>query len=437
MMRRLTLPFFAAAAAAVVFEIATLATTVWITLQVWSAGPYAGVALGASLLDLLALSLLLTIIALCFKSPGAHISLPIWMLGLISYSLGTALTLATVAYMFSQIDRLGETTNPDRLRISSATALVLCSISTVPVVTLLACSWLHLSPPRHGLPQRRRSNHFEESMSKSPLTNRLSIFSIPSLLSQRDASVPTLSSATISEQVESDETRATDPNVGLLVTTSPPDNEQGTAEGDEAEAKQRANEFASWEASSPFEATEATSGRKLCRPALETIPGSRPVSPSEPHDGARSGPVITPPIDDSHPLSNLTSAIEMGSSRQLSRSASTWQSFSSSSSDQAHIHPLFRSESPNPPPFTSPGTIITASPYAGQVIGPDHALASKFPRSPHGSRPASPNPGCIPTRQGSSSRNLSVASLSLPPGSAHLTRSPTGLSTTSTTSEKT
>jgi hypothetical protein len=236
--------------------------------------------------------------------------------------------------------------------------------------------------------------------------------------------------------VGGDETRAADSNMGLLATTSPPDIEEAIADCDEAEANQRANEFASWEASSPFEATEATSGRKLCKPALETIPGSRPVSPSEARDGVHAGPVIISPMDDSHPLASLTSAIETTSTRQLSRSASTWQSFSSSSSDQAHIHPLFRSESPNPPPFTSPGTIITASPYAGQVIGPDHALASKFPRSPHGSRPASPNPGSIPTRQGSSSRNLSVASLSIPTGGLHLTRSPTGLSTISTSSEQ-
>ncbi|KAF1827449.1 uncharacterized protein K489DRAFT_375548 [Dissoconium aciculare CBS 342.82] len=359
-------------------------------------------------------------------------SIPVWMLGLISYSLGTAMTLATIAYMFSQFDRMGETVDPSRMRISSAVGLVLCSISTLPCITIFAWSWLQLAASREGVTDTRRSSHFDEFLSKSPLKIRLSSLSTPSLFSRRAASIPAVSSITVSEPSEGRETRAMSSNAKLPSTSTSCDNEETVSIFEQAEAVQRANEFATWEASAPFEAPDATSGRKLCRPALETIPGSRPVSPSDPRDGPFDGTVIISPVEDeSHPLASLTSAIETNSTRQLSRSASPWQSISSS--DQAHIHPLFRSESPIPPPFTSPGTIITASPYAGQVIGPDHALASRFPRSPHGSRPASPNPSMIPSRQGSSSRNLSVASLSIPTA-AQPSRSLTGLSTTSTPS---
>lgn len=35
---------------------------------------------------------------------------------------------------------------------------------------------------------------------------------------------------------------------------------------------------------------------------------------------------------------------------------------------ELHIHPLFRSDSPDPPPVTTPGTVVMASPNAGQVI---------------------------------------------------------------------
>ncbi|KAI9864506.1 MAG: hypothetical protein M1813_002995 [Trichoglossum hirsutum] len=35
---------------------------------------------------------------------------------------------------------------------------------------------------------------------------------------------------------------------------------------------------------------------------------------------------------------------------------------------EAHIHPLFRSDSPTPPPTASPGTIVRASPLSGQVF---------------------------------------------------------------------
>ncbi|KAH6888633.1 hypothetical protein B0T10DRAFT_562204 [Thelonectria olida] len=38
------------------------------------------------------------------------------------------------------------------------------------------------------------------------------------------------------------------------------------------------------------------------------------------------------------------------------------------SMSEMHIHPLFRSDSPDPPPVTTPGTVVIASPNAGQVI---------------------------------------------------------------------
>ncbi|KAF4958624.1 hypothetical protein FSARC_10971 [Fusarium sarcochroum] len=38
------------------------------------------------------------------------------------------------------------------------------------------------------------------------------------------------------------------------------------------------------------------------------------------------------------------------------------------SMSELHIHPLFRSDSPTPPPMATPGTIVLASPNAGQVI---------------------------------------------------------------------
>ncbi|KAL7912916.1 hypothetical protein GGI35DRAFT_476737 [Trichoderma velutinum] len=39
-----------------------------------------------------------------------------------------------------------------------------------------------------------------------------------------------------------------------------------------------------------------------------------------------------------------------------------------SSSGEAHIHPLFRSDSPDPHPFATPGTIVMAAPDAARVI---------------------------------------------------------------------
>ncbi|KLU87435.1 hypothetical protein MAPG_06435 [Magnaporthiopsis poae ATCC 64411] len=44
---------------------------------------------------------------------------------------------------------------------------------------------------------------------------------------------------------------------------------------------------------------------------------------------------------------------------------------------ESHIHPLFRSDSPTPPPLATPGTIVVASPNGGQMLASDsHSIRS-------------------------------------------------------------
>ena len=85
---------------------------------------------------------------------------------------------------------------------------------------------------------------------------------------------------------------------------------------------------------------------------LAPIPGSRPASPAR----ALNGPF--PQSDDleSRPLSPPPKMM-LDTSRPPSPVVS-----------EAHIHPLFRTESPTPAPATSVGTVITASPLATQMI---------------------------------------------------------------------
>ncbi|KAI1364719.1 hypothetical protein F5Y08DRAFT_201142 [Xylaria arbuscula] len=103
---------------------------------------------------------------------------------------------------------------------------------------------------------------------------------------------------------------------------------------------------------------------------LETIPasptGSRSPSPGFPLDleppkrGRRErsySPVPRPPPD---------------------RSATPSES-------QLHIHPLFRSDSPGPPPAVTPGTVVVAAPNAGQFI-----TGRSVTRMRSGSLPVSP-----------------------------------------------
>ncbi|KAF5020675.1 hypothetical protein F66182_7289 [Fusarium sp. NRRL 66182] len=46
------------------------------------------------------------------------------------------------------------------------------------------------------------------------------------------------------------------------------------------------------------------------------------------------------------------------------------------SMSELHIHPLFRSDSPTPPPMATPGTVVVASPNAGQVISQRQSVRS-------------------------------------------------------------
>ncbi|KAI5210566.1 hypothetical protein E4T39_00241 [Aureobasidium subglaciale] len=136
---------------------------------------------------------------------------------------------------------------------------------------------------------------------------------------------------------------------------------------------------------------------------LETIPGSRPVSPAYPLDGPFPDACEQDEEADEVPESPAfppfaPSLHRRPSNQQLNQ-------------DQSHIHPLFRSDSPIPSPTASPGTIITSSPFAGQVVSPSDVTFGSRSRkgSALSSRPTSPNP--------SINRSGSALSLSRPASS--------------------
>lgn len=86
---------------------------------------------------------------------------------------------------------------------------------------------------------------------------------------------------------------------------------------------------------------------------LEPIPGSRSPSPAK----ALEGPFFGQGASDSLPSSPLP---QPPVSRPVSRARSA--------SSEDHIHPLFRTYSPGPPPNASSNTVVTAAPGAGQMI---------------------------------------------------------------------
>ncbi|CBX96853.1 hypothetical protein LEMA_P099840.1 [Plenodomus lingam JN3] len=107
---------------------------------------------------------------------------------------------------------------------------------------------------------------------------------------------------------------------------------------------------------------------------LEPIPGSRPNSPAR----ALDGPFLSELPEEE--VESLTPPPKMmpDTSRPPSPAVS-----------EAHIHPLFRTATPEPAPITTMGTSIIASPLASQAIA---CPAPTFNRMRSNSRGAAPSP---------------------------------------------
>jgi len=112
---------------------------------------------------------------------------------------------------------------------------------------------------------------------------------------------------------------------------------------------------------------------------LETIPaspnGSRSPSPGFPLD-------LQPPKTRrrSRSFSPSTSYTELPKSSRVA---------TPEVSNEGHIHPLFRTDSPTPPPAATPGTMVHAAPGNGLVISDRQSIRS-LTRLRSGSLPASP-----------------------------------------------
>ncbi|MCJ1472807.1 hypothetical protein MMC13_001456 [Lambiella insularis] len=200
--------------------------------------------------------------------------------------------------------------------------------------------------------------------------------------------------------------------------------------------------FDSWDTSSispQMRETVLRSSPALARNPLSPIPGSRSPSPAKALEGpflpspppsrpttSRSQPSSPPPaFNNSYFTQQLLMTSHSQPTSPINDSPSTFFSFASfsrpsivrgrssmdslpstvrarSASENAHpgvqnedhIHPLFRSSSPTPPPSATPGTVVTAAPgsFSGLLI---HERMVRRMRS--GSLPASPSPLAVGT----------------------------------------
>lgn len=210
--------------------------------------------------------------------------------------------------------------------------------------------------------------------------------------------------------------------------------------------------FDTWVVDMPASPVDPTSPSSFLKfPRLDTIPGSRPVSPAHPLDGPfhidpapledsssiapmspKPWPATRPdsanlssssPIQSSSPIlptlfiphSSPTTSPTSGNNSPTLRDylppfAPSGSRRPSNSNDQSHIHPLFRNDSPTPPPTASPGTILTASPWGGQVL----SLDSEYARGRRNSAGTTLRPGSARSH----SRPGSSKSISAVPSSA-------------------
>ncbi|TVY16753.1 hypothetical protein LARI1_G007530 [Lachnellula arida] len=165
-------------------------------------------------------------------------------------------------------------------------------------------------------------------------------------------------------------------------TTLIPNNHKPSQRPTSIESSQRdasmEDSFDSWDTSSvdasARQAVEAAS--PSTQRFLETIPASPTTSRS-------ASPGF--PLDLEPPKTRWRSRSYSPSCTERNRNSRAESPIGS----EAHIHPLFRTDSPDPPPTTTPGTMVTAAPNAGQLIS-DRASIRSVQRMRSGSLPASP-----------------------------------------------
>ncbi|EPE10331.1 hypothetical protein F503_05426 [Ophiostoma piceae UAMH 11346] len=166
----------------------------------------------------------------------------------------------------------------------------------------------------------------------------------------------------------------------------------------ERDVRPSVEDFDSWDTSAVDPQNRLTVLERTASPAglasrfLETIPASpttsRCPSPGAPFD-------LEPPRSRrrSRSYSPAPSMRPMNNARVRSHSQSQ-----SPPPGEAHIHPLFRSDSPTPPPAVSAGTVVVAAPNGGRIMATDAQSLRTLSRMRSGSLPTVPSPL---SRQGS------------------------------------
>ena len=139
--------------------------------------------------------------------------------------------------------------------------------------------------------------------------------------------------------------------------------------------------FDSWDTS-----TVDAQSRHAVESASPTPPRFLETIPASPTSSRSPSPRFPLDLEPPRTRKRSRSYSPANSYKDLPRTA---RQASPESPHEAHIHPLFRTDSPTPPPAATPGTVVTAAPGAGQVIS-DRSSIKSISRMRSGSLPASP-----------------------------------------------
>lgn len=407
---------------ALLLEVVTTTITCWLTAQAYPDQAVFGIACAATLLDAFTSLMLVLLLVRFLKGTLSRNTLLGFIPALPLYFAGTALTIIAMGF------QIGSTT-PETISWIGPCAAGLTFGCISVMSTIAAFIWVWLRPK-----DAERSTYGDVPVESTGRPAKRTVASGRTSKPgrpprpQRPAPASTSSSATSSEKLSlsTDHLEVSSKTNLLVSASSQPNLSARTNEEKMVEQKARQEEFSDWTATSPFGAlnppptrkgSSRSSSRPGSRPKLETIPGSptthsRPLSPTQVLDGPfveEPSPTDLTSIGPPFLPVQTASVIDVIAPQQLLQSVIDGRP---GTPEQALIHPLFRTESPGPKPLASPGTVITASPYAGQTVDP--ALAVILTRSPHSSAPSSPVLSAVRSRACSLGRAASTVSLPSP-----------------------
>ncbi|CZT19104.1 uncharacterized protein RCC_04950 [Ramularia collo-cygni] len=353
-----------------------------------TAAPIFPLAVTASVFEIFALSTLVAAVGLFLRRASRNLILAAWIPSLFFCFVGALLALISFAITIYYAEEKVEIPVEESARNLAVVGLAIAVLGLIPQTSLFVVIW----PPKNRLsayPVEAESERpsFADSEKLRSIGIHLTALSPVRAKSSKSAGERALCShcntidgacskcpARFGLQPMSSRTRLL---MGASLVSS--DSRSMHSRSDSVaicDPSRNNSDFRDWDTS----AVEALDIPFSPKTFLEPIPGSRPASPANPLDGPFASEVAEPdeiPLPDSPPH---PSALKSGGSIRNFRRPSE--------NEEAFYHPLFRAESPAPPSISA-GTVITASPFAGEVVSPE-LVAPRILHSACSSRPASP-----------------------------------------------